>query len=409
MRQFLQSEERPSPEVSAIVDDFTHQILGAVERATVELGADMIGDIFARAAGQAGTGRERRAKKRADRERRRIIAGLTKELVGAIEVQVRAQVKQSVALRRRELAAARAAERRAARAAAASGLETVLPRPRRRRKPVRPAPPPLDPEQIKRDAEFARLRAILKPTAAEPAPVVTPPVPPPPPREPTRATTPGDVLRALEKEIQHVVPTLGRLGPERCAAQIAVWAAQVRELRDRLPPDVAATMRPAFRIFLEHLTQLQGAMEAQVVDALEPTFNAPDWDVYIEANRARLEERPPQLSDDKLQVHNRTMLRALILPHRRNANTEAIAIIEAASRGLPASDPQLQSALRRFASLWKSQISAAEASKSGPEAVPTDAPANQEAPATAEPTLATDTPTAEPVAAEDEFESPWLK
>jgi hypothetical protein len=214
-------------------------------------------------------------------------------------------------------------------------------------------------------------------------------------------------LHELEKEIQEAVPTLGRLGPERCTAQIAVWAGKVRELRDRLPPTVAATMRPAFRIFLEHLTQLQAAMEARVVDALEPTFTAPDWAIYIEANQARVEDRAPRLPDDQMQVFHRTMLRALILPHRRNANREAIAVIEAAARALPANDPQLQSALRRFASLRK-----AHAAQAAPHAPHEEEPPTPAAKVAGEELSPAASPTAPPepeTTGAGEFDSPWVK
>jgi hypothetical protein len=412
MRQTPQSEVTPSPQVDAIVAEFTERLLDAAERATAQFGRELIGDAVAKAAGREESAPARREQRQSERE----VAGFTKQLVETIEAYLRAQVKGALAARRREIAAAMAGEARTARAGGASLQETALVKPRRRRQPVRPTPPPLDPEQIKRDAEFARLRAILKPVSDAPVAIAVPPAPVLPPREQPRPTTPGEVLRALEKEIQNAVPTLGRLGPERCGAQIAVWSAQVRELRDRLPPDVAATMRPAFRIFLEHLTQLHAAMEVPVVDALEPTFNAPDWEIYIEANRARLEERPPALPEDKLHVHHRTMLRALILPHRRNANKEAVAIIDAASRVLPPTDPQLQSALRRFASLWKSQGGTVEAptpetsppAETASTATPA-VPVAEEPPTPAEPASDTAEPPSDSKSAENEFESPWLK
>lgn len=394
MRQSSKFEGTLSPSLDSLVADVTEQLSGAVERASQELGNELIAEVLACAFGEPRTGKERRAQRRAEREQERFIARLTKQLLAGIEQATRVRARELTAERRR--AEAGGSESGAARGGAAG----VGAKPRRRRKPVRPAPPPLDPEQIKRDAEFARLRALLKPVADEPA--AQPPAPPAAPAyEPPRPSTPGGALRALEKEIQDTVPTLGRLGPERCAAQIAVWAGQVRDLRDRLPPDVAATMRPAFRIFLEHLGQLQGAMEAQVVDALEPTFNAPDWDIYIEANRARVEQRPPRLSDDQLHVFHRTMLRALILPHRRNANQEAIAILEAASRALPPTDPQLQSALRRFASLWKTRAEPAAPKPEAAEPAASEPAANPPVPA--------ETST-EPAATPDsEFDSPWVK
>jgi len=378
-----------------LVSDLTQQLLGAVELATQEHGKQLIEGIFAGISAEPRTARERRAREQAERQRARLLRSLTNQLVDAIEKCTRVRTKELVAQERRERAAASAAESRSA-STLVGGIK-----PRRHRKPVRPAPPPLDPEQIKRDAENARLRALLKPVADVPPPALVAPAPEVIPREPVRPSTPGDVLRALEKEIQDAVPTLGTLGPERCTAQIAVWSGQIRHLRDSLPPDVAATMRPAFRIFLEHLDQLQVAMEARVVDALEPTFTAPDWDVYIEANRAKVEQRPPSLTDDKLQVFHRTMLRALIQPHRRNANQEVLGIMEAARRGLPPTDPQLQSALRRFASVWK-------AAHPPVEPVAADKPLAAAEPAP--PTPAAESAPPEPTpSAENEFASPWIK
>jgi hypothetical protein len=405
MQQFPKSDDTLSPSVDDLVADVTGQLVRAVERATQEHGNQLIAEIFSNVFAQPRTGKERRAQKRAERERHKLIAGLSKQLLGGIEQCTRLRVKELLAEKRAERRKERAATTAAARA---TGEAAGLIKPRRRRQPIRPAPPPLDPEQIKRDAENARLRALLRPVAT-PAPAPVAPAPVVIPRETARPSTPGDVLRALEKEIQNAVPTLGTLGPERCSAQIAVWSGQVREVRDHLPPDVAATMRPAFRIFLEHLTQLQGAMEALVVDALEPTFNAPDWEVYIEANRAKVEQRPPVLSDEKLQIFHRTMLRALILPHRRNANQEAIKILEAASRALPPTDPQLQSALRRFASLWKTRAAAEPAAASPPENVPTPSiPGTAVTPPPAEEPSAA-TPPSTPASPDSEFDSPWIK
>lgn len=384
-----------------LIADLTRQLLGAVESATQQHGKQLIEDIFAGMSAEPRTARERRVRKQAEREMARTVRGLTNELLDGIERCTRVQAKELIAQKRR------------GQAAAAEGKPTTSiageAKPRRRRKPVRPAAPPLDPEQIKRDAENARLRALLKPVADVPTPAPVVPAPVVVPREPARPSTPGDVMRALEKEIQNAVPKLGTLGPERCAAQIAVWTGQIRLLRDSLPPDVSATMRPAFRIFFEHLEQLRVAMEAQVVDALEPTFIAPDWEAYIEANRARVEQRPPRLPDDKLQVYHRTMLRALIQPHRRNANQEVLSIMEAARRALPPNDPQLQSALRRFASVWKAAHPPAETTP----ATPKPQPAEPEAPATAPPapqSTANGSSTPEPATDdEDDFESTWTK
>jgi hypothetical protein len=106
-------------------------------------------------------------------------------------------------------------------------------------------------------------------------------------------------------------------------------------------------MRPAFRIFLEHLTELRAAMEAHFVDALEPKWNPPSWADYVEVNRARAEGRAPVLSADRLVAHHRSMLRALVLPHRRNVPEQALPVIAAAAEVLPADDGLLRSARRR--------------------------------------------------------------
>ena len=214
------------------------------------------------------------------------------------------------------------------------------------------------PSRIKRDAEFARLRALLRPAGEEPpppvpAPLVVPPSPPAP-----RPVTPGDFLRALEREIQDAVPTLAALGPERCGAQIAAWTGQVRELRNRLAPQDLAVMRPAFRIFLEHLTELRAAMEASFVDALEHKWSPPDWSVYIEVNRARAQGRPPQLSAEQIEAHHRSMLRALVQQHRRNVPGQAISVVNAAAQFLPADDGQLRSAMRRHQAEWRAKADA---------------------------------------------------
>jgi hypothetical protein len=249
------------------------------------------------------------------------------------------------------------------------------------------------------------------------------PVPAVPPQRPA---TPAEFLRALEKEIQNAVPSLGALGPERCGAQIAVWAGQVRELRDRLPPEVSAVMRPAIRIFLEHLTELRAAMEAHFVDALENKWSAPDWGDYVEVNRARVEERPPAISADKLEIHHRAMLRALVLPHRRNVPGQAIPVINAAAKVLPADDSQLRSAIRRHSSEWQAEADPEADSPPIPLTVEeppvkisaeatvaeTTGESTEPAPAeNAEPAPGEDPtpPPAEAVTPESEFEHPWTK
>ena len=229
-----------------------------------------------------------------------------------------------------------------------------------------------------------------------------------------RPAGPGDLLRALEKEIQDAVPTLGTLGPVRCSAQIATWVGQVRGLRDRLPPDVSATMRPAFRIFLEHLAQLRLQMEAHVVDALEPDWKAPDWDVYVEVNRARAEQRPPSVSRDQLQTHYRGMLRALVLSYRRNVPQQALPIIDEAAQVLHPEDNLLQSARRRHRAVTQEQQPGPDAAEKAAQPAPEPAPPTsvETAAEAAEPEIETAFPGANvPVQPpqENEFDSPWLK
>ena len=394
--------------------------MAAVESATLERGEATIAKAFSALAADANLGLGKAAKKQADRDRNRIVATITQRFLSAIEELQRARVGAKV---ERELARASAASRlrggQGMFPSSESAFGGAMPA-RRRTRRARPnprLPPPLDPEQIRRDQEFARLRALLKPVALEtiapaPAPVlVAPPV------QPVRPASPGDVLRVLEKEIQNAVPTLGTLGPERCSAQIAAWAGQVRGLRDRLPPDVAATMRPAFRIFLEHLTQLRIEMEAHVVDALEPNWKSPDWDAYVEVNRARAEQRAPELSSDRLQMHHRSMLRALVLPHRRNVPAHALAVINAAAEALHPEDSLLKSAIRRHSAVRKSQTADAiedpMAVQASPDVAPiapgvVEAGSEPAAEIPARATAETDAPSL-PVAGENEFDSLWTK
>jgi hypothetical protein len=404
--------------VAGLVHDFAERLRAAVELATVERGEAMIARMFSEVVRAANSRSGKAAKKQADRERNHLVAQLTQEFLDVIEQPVHAHVRGMLAS---ELAGA---PLRVARAHAGEGSsEPTASAPagsptRRRTRRLRPnprLPPPLDPEQIKRDQEFARLRALLRPVAAEPlsvAPVVeVAPTPAPPPR----AASPGETLRALEKEIQNAVPTLGTLGPERCGAQIAAWVGQVRGLRDRLSPEVSAAMRPAFRIFLEHLTELRMQMEAHIVDALEPKWKAPDWDAYVEVNRARAEQRAPELSSDHLQMHYRAMLRALVLPHRRNVPEQAMPIITSAAEVLHPSDSLLQSAVRRHSAAWKAPASSAPAEPSGADAAPVApvvaenvAAFAAENPATPPAQDAGASPVA-PVTSENEFDSLWAK
>ena len=300
-----------SPQLNTIIDEFARQLTEVAEKAAAEESQALLRDAFAVFQAE---------EERQNPQRQQWLEDLTQQMVAALAQLMQDMGDEHV---RNELA------RRSAQTGQGPSQVSGIIRRRVRRKPVRPAPPPLDPEQIKRDQEFARLRALLKPVAdQEIAPMPTPLPVATPPAQAQRPAGPGELLHALEKEIQDAVATLGTLGPVRCSAQIAAWVGKVRGLRDRLPPDVSATMRPAFRIFLEHLGQLRLQMEAHVVDALEQDWKAPDWDVYVEVNRARAEERAPNVPRDKLQTHYRAMLRALVLPYRRNVPQQALPIID---------------------------------------------------------------------------------
>lgn len=245
------------------------------------------------------------------------------------------------------------------------------------------------------------MRVLLRP-ADQIAPPEPMPVAAPEPAQPQRPSTPGETLRALEKEIVGAVPFLADLGPVRSGAQIAVWAGQTRELRDRLPPEQAAVMRPAFRIFFEHLTELRAQLEANIVDALEPTWIVPDWNTYIEVNRAIVEGREPAVDLERLQIHHRTMLRALDLPHRRRANEQASAVITAASAVLPPSDPQLRTTVRRHGSSWKSPAPAQPAAPPPPQPQPEQENAPAPAPQQESTSSTSETP-------DNDFDRLWSK
>jgi hypothetical protein len=394
---------RTSLPINDLVADLTTRLLAAAELAAVERGQAIIDSVFSALAAGVDAHLGKAARKRADRKRGRVVTTLTRQFLKALKKPLSASVRGRI---KRELA----------NRAGASGDAAFVPgaaHVRRRTRRVRPnprLPPPLDPEQIRRDQEFARLRALLRPVAIEPIAPLAPPIVVAPPVQPSRPTSPGDVLRALEKEIQNVVPTLGTLGPELCGAQISAWVGQVRGLRDRLAPDVAAAMRPAFRIFLEHLTQLRIEMEAHVVDALEPNWKAPDWDAYVEVNRAHVEQRAPALSIDRVHMHHRAMLRALILPHRRNVPGQAAAVVNAAAEALHPEDSLLQSAIRRH--LPALPVQAQEGSPAtAPEAAPV-AQSNGESlgeSAAQVPAQVTDTAPVAPVTAENEFDILWTK
>ena len=402
--------------VNDLVLNFTLRLLAAAEEATVERGKAIIARVFSEVAADPDFHLGKAAKKRADRERQKLVSTLTRQFLEAIEQPQCMRVREMLD---RELASSGQGTFSSSETTAFAPSALPARRRIRRSRPNPRLPPPLDPEQIKRDREFARLRALLKPVPAEPlAPLPAPEVAAPT-VQPQRPASPGEILRALEKEIQNAVPALGALGPEMCSAQIAVWVGQARGLRDRLPPDVSAAMRPAFRIFLEHLEQLCVQMEAHVVDALEQNWKAPDWDAYVEVNRARIEQRAPALSADRLQLHHRAMLRALVLPHRRNVPEHAKAIIDAAAEALPPDDSLLQSAIRRHSRAWQAPASpppedspaappAADASPVAPTGEDTLDELAPEVPKGAPDEKAGDAP-GDPATSESEFDRPWTK
>jgi hypothetical protein len=308
-------------------------------RATRERAEELIDAFDLAMRGELGSRSFRRQISRANRERSRLLGALVRQFLREIEKNTRANVREALHNERK-------ARKQTVATGAGGGPGTAGHR-RPRRRPVRPPPPPLDPEQIKRDVETQRLRALLRPVSEEiPLPPPPPVAPPPAPVSPP-PTTPGGFLRTLEKEIQDAVPFLGKLGPERCGAQIAAWTGQIRQFRDQLTPEIYSAMRPAFRIFLEHLTELRAAMEASFVDALDAKWHPPSWPDYIEANRARAEGRAARLTSDRLFAYHHAMLRALVLPHRKSVRDQAQLVIDAAAEVLPADDSLLRSAIRR--------------------------------------------------------------
>ncbi len=155
----------------------------------------MIASIFSRVSGEMGILNGKRLSRQAQTQRRQLVAKLTRQFLAALETPLRARMRDLIERGR----ATDATSTRRGRLPQRGSAGTASPQPRRRmRKPRRNlhTPPPLDPEQIKRDAEFARLRALLKPTSQEPPP---PPQPLPLQMEqPHRPTSPGEFLHALE-------------------------------------------------------------------------------------------------------------------------------------------------------------------------------------------------------------------
>jgi hypothetical protein len=146
----------------------------------------------------------------------------------------------------------------------------------------------------------------------------------------------------------------------------------------------------------------------------------------VEVNRARLESRPPAITAEKVADHHRAMLRALVLPHRRNVPGQAVPVINAAAEALGAEDSLLRSAIRRHRAERRAEAEpeaesppppppaieepsvvqdteavVAEPSGESPEPASDDAPAPAPESAAPEPGPA--------VTAESEFERTWTK
>jgi hypothetical protein len=162
-------------------------------------------------------------------------------------------------------------------------------RPKRRRPALvseTKAPLPIDPEDERRATEFARLRAILRPTA---------PIPPAPPLvAPTlRATAEDDSLRALEDQIRDQIPALPGLSQSRYTARIASWVGRVR--LHQSGPDGERT-RIASRILFDKLRNLAWSMEAGPIEGLNISWSTRNWERYIEDHEliaATPEATPP--------------------------------------------------------------------------------------------------------------------
>ena len=226
------------------------------------------------------------------------IARLTNQLIARLETAIEAQIShraQSLAEDSLRKSARRGQRRIAAVSASLAeppapapselGPEPSVtrprqPRPSRRRPAATVAVAPaltIDPDEQRRTAELARLRAILRPTAPAPAPAATPlPVVPPPRRE-----IDEDRLQALEDHIRERIPTLSGLSQSRCTAQIAAWVGRVRLYQHEFEPERA---RLASRILLDKLRNLAWSMEAGKIEGLDLSWSTRHWQRYIDEN-----------------------------------------------------------------------------------------------------------------------------
>ena len=172
-----------------------------------------------------------------------------------------------------------------------------VPRPRRAQpiRPRRPRPdvvtdaqalPAVDPEQERRTAELAWVRAVLRPAApVPPAPPVTAP-------KPARAAEDGGSLQTLEDHIRDQIPTLAGLSQSRYTARIAAWVGRVR--LQQSGPEGERT-RIASRILFDKLRNLAWSMEAHTIEALNLSWSTRNWERYIQENEriAATPDAPP--------------------------------------------------------------------------------------------------------------------
>jgi len=139
------------------------------------------------------------------------------------------------------------------------------------------------PEEHRRDAEFARLRALLKPTgqenasgAAETVSALAPAIVVAPPPDP---------LHTLEDEVRAQAHGLAQLPPDCCTARIAAWVGRVRSYEETNGNRVAA------ELLLDKLRALARAMDAGRIEALHGSWRATDWSSYIRTNETLAQAR----------------------------------------------------------------------------------------------------------------------
>ncbi|MEP6652382.1 MAG: hypothetical protein ABJA82_03430 [Myxococcales bacterium] len=146
-------------------------------------------------------------------------------------------------------------------------------------------PTPVDPEQESRDADFERLRTLLKPTRYE-NPSADPSIPYSSASVVLLDAPHTDPLRLLEDEIRDRVHALAQVGTARCTARIAAWTGRVRAYEEQ------SGNRMAAQLMLEKLRALAYAMEAGRIEALTASWRTADWPSYIRKNE-QLADAPP--------------------------------------------------------------------------------------------------------------------